>query len=167
MSEHEVTANEADPGVGENVTRDMLNKLDHGALVLFGRLNYGFDNVTTQTHGKEELTEMIMNAARKFKGNAEMRVVEKNEKVRVPKGYVKIRVSPGDHNPNNRPVPLGLNFKMATIPVNKDVIMHEKWLPCLEDAVQTKYYLDKTDPTGTKLGMMEQQSYPFSILERG
>lgn len=162
-----VTADKADPVVGEEVTREFLDSIELEQLVLFARLNYGFSNVTTKTQSKEELVDLIMNAARKFKGNAEMKVVEKDAKVEVPPDYVKIRVSPGPYNPSNRPVPLGLNFKFATVPVNKDVVMHKKWLTCLKDAVQTKYFLDKSDPNGDKLGYMEEQSYPYSILERG
>ena len=141
--------------------------MSHEGLVLFARMNYGLANVSTKSHPREELENLIMNAARKYKGNAEMRVVEMNEEVEVPPNYVKIRVSPGDYNPNQRPIPLGMNFKMATIPCNKDVVMHTKWLPCLQDAVQTKYYVYKSNPSRESLGWMEQHSYPFSILERG
>lgn len=161
-------AKKATPEVGEQVSRELLKEMSHEGLVMFAKLNYGLTNISTNSNPREEIEDIIMNAARKYKGNAEMKVVDMNAEVEVPPGYVKIRVSPGDHNPNNRPVPVGLNFRMATIPVNKDVVMHEKWLPCLQDAVQTKYFVDKSDPSGREqLGWMEQHSYPFSILERG
>ena len=163
----ETVAVEATPEIGDEVSRSMLKEMDHASLVLFARLNYGMTGMTTQSNPREEVIELIMNAARKYKGNAEMKVVPMNEKVEVPPDYVKIRVQPGSNNPNQRPIPIGLNFKMATVPVNKDVIMHKKWLPCLEDAVQTKYFVDRSDPAKETLGLMEQHSYPFSILERG
>jgi len=157
----------ATPEIGDEISRDMLAEMDHASLVMFARLNYGMTSLTTSSNPREEVIELIMNAARKYKGNAEMKVVSMNEEVEVPPGYVKIRVQPGANNPNQRPIPIGLNFRMATIPVNKDVVMHAKWLPCLEDAVQTRYYVDRSDPDREKLGWMEQHSYPFSILERG
>ena len=160
-------AKQATPEIGEEVTRDLLKEMTHEGLVLFARMNYALSNVSTKSHPRGELENLIMQAARKYKGNAEMKVVDMGEEVEVPKGYVKIRVSPGDNNPNQRPIPLGMNFRMATVPCNKDVVMHKKWLPCLQDAVQTKYFVDKSNPGSESLGWMEQHSYPFSILERG
>jgi len=155
------------PTVGEEVTRDFLAEMSHEGLILFARMQYGITNLSVRGTVRKDVENLIMEAARKFKGNAEMKVVEMNEEVEVPPGYVKIRVSPGDYNPNQRPIPIGLNFKTATIPVNKDVVMHSKWLPCLEDAVQTKYYVDRSDPRNETLASREQHSYPFSIIERG
>jgi hypothetical protein len=168
VSKKTESANEAAPVVGEEISRELLSEMDHPSLVMFARLNYGLTNISTKSHPREEIIDIIMNYARKYKGNAEMAVHDMNaEEVEVPPGYVKIRVQAGEFNPNNRPIPVGLNFRTATIPVNKDVVMPAKWLPCLEDAVQTKYYIDKSDPNNETLGWMEQHSYPFSILERG
>jgi hypothetical protein len=155
----------AHPAVGDIVTRELLEEMDHTSLVMFGKLNYNLP-VAVSTNPRGEIIEMIMNAARRLKGNAEMSIVNMNEEVEVPPDYVKIRVSPGEHNPNMRPIPIGVNFKMATIPPNKDVVMHKKWLPALEDAVQTKYFVDRSGPEET-LGWREEHTYPFSILERG
>lgn len=164
MAKAKATA-KATPATGDMVTREALSEMDHPSLVMFAKLNYGM-NVSTKSNPPGELIEMIMNAARKFKGNAEMKVVNMNEEVEVPPGYVKVRVSGGKYNPNNRPIPIGLNFRMATVPVNKDVVMHEKWLPCLQDAVRTEYYVDSSGPS-EELGFQEIHSYPFSIIERG
>jgi hypothetical protein len=161
-------ASEASPVVGVGVSREYLEGLDHEGVVMFARLNYGLAQISTKSNPKEEIVDIIMNAARKFQGNSEMSVHDMNTAdVEVPPGYVKIRVQSGENNPNKRPIPIGLNFRMATIPVNKDVVMPDKWLPCLEDAVQTRYFIDKSDPNNETLGWMEQHSYPFSILERG
>lgn len=158
---------EAAPAIGDVINRQALSDMGHGELVLFARLNYGYTDISTKTTPKEDLIELIMNAARKFKGNAEMKVVDMGQEVEVPPGYIKIRVQGGKYNPNNRPIPVGLNFVMATIPVNKDVIMDEKWLVCLKDAVRTEYFTDRSDPTDITLGWNESHSYPYSILERG
>ena len=156
-------AEEATPAVGEEFSRDMLTKMNKQQLVAFAKLTYGLNLVAEQTH-KEELIDFIMNAARKFKGNAEMTVVKMGADVEVPPGYVKIRVSPGDHNPNNRPVPIGLNFRMATIPVNRDVVMSGAWLPCLQDAVERRYFVGKDHHGDETLDWNDQHKYPFSIL---
>lgn len=156
-------ASEATPEVGDIVSRDTLQKFKKDELVAYARLTYDLNLHAEQMH-KEELLDVIMSAARKFKGNAEMKSVRMGTEVEVPEGYVKIRVSPGNHNPNNRPIPVGLNFVMATIPVNRDVVMHGKWLPCLEDAVERRYYVGK-DPHGEEtLDWNDQHKYPFSIL---
>jgi hypothetical protein len=155
------------PEVGVPFSRDDLNEMEHGSLIVFARLDYGLEMNTT-AHPKDEVIEAIMNAARKFKGNSEMKVVEKDADVEVPPDYVKIRVSPGDHNPNAHPIPIGLNFRLATIPCNMDVVMHKKWLPCLQDAVQTKYFTKRDPITGHEsLQSQPQHSYPFSILQVG
>jgi len=157
---------EAAPVVGDSINRQILSDMTHESLVLFARLNYGMQ-VSTQTSTKGDLVELVMNTARRLKGNAEMKVVDMDGEVEVPPGYVKVRIQGGKYNPNNRPVPVGLNFKMATIPVNKDVVMHEKWLTCLKDAVRTEYFTDRSDPTRETLGSQEAHSYPYSVLERG
>lgn len=174
MAKKEITSateddaqSKAGPAVGELFSREDLEEMDHPSLIMFGRLNYGLQ-LNINANPKTDCIERIMSAARKFKGNAEMTVVEKDASVEVPPGYVKIRVSPGEHNPNAHPIPIGLNFRLATIPVNMDVVMHKKWLPCLQDAVQTKYFI-KRDPTTGKesLESHPQHSYPFSILQVG
>lgn len=167
MATKKTTSKKAEPAVGELFSREDLEQMDHPSLVMFARLNYGLQ-LNTKAHPKDECVDMIMSAARKFKGNAEMTVVEKDAAVEVPPGYIKIRVSPGDHNPNAHPIPIGLNFKLATIPVNMDVVMHKKWLPCLQDAVQTKYFVKRDPHTGEEqLSSHPQHSYPFSILQVG
>ena len=148
---------------GDIVSRETLKKFNKSELATYGRASYGLDiSPTTQT--AEEMIDRIISAARKFKGNADMKVVRMNEEVEVPPGYVKIRVSPGRHNPAERPIPVGLNFRMATIPVNKDVVMHGKWLTCLEDAVERHYFKTRGQDGDETLGYSDQHKYPFSIL---
>lgn len=156
-------ANEATHEIGDIVSRETLKKFNKSELATYGRVNYGL-NVSPSNNTAEEMIDLIMNAARKFKGNAEMKVVNMGEAVEVPKGYIKIRVQPGDHNPNQRPVPLGLNFRMATVPVNKDVVMHGKWLPCLQDAVERKYFKTRTSDGEETLGWNDQHKYPYTIM---
>jgi hypothetical protein len=157
------TLDKASPEVGEIISRDTLVKMNKNELVQFARHSYDLNLNAEQTH-KEELIDFIMSAARKFKGNAEMKYVRMNAPIDVPEGYVKVRVSPGDHNPNNRPVVVGLNFVMASVPVNMDVVMHGKWLTCLKDAVERKYFVSRQDNGRETLDYNDQHKHPYSIL---
>jgi hypothetical protein len=158
------TLDKATPEVGDMISRETLVKMNKNELAAFARHSYDLNLNPEQTH-KEELIEFIMSAARKFKGNAEMKAVRMNDQVDVPPGYVKVRVSPGDHNPNNRPIVVGLNFMMASIPVNMDVVMHGKWVACLQDAVERKYFVSRNEMTNREiLDYNDQHKHPYSIL---
>lgn len=157
-------ANEATSALGTESTREALKKLTAVELENMARSLYGL-NISNGME-KKELINLMVNASQKFKGNAEIKVVPENdETVEVPKGYVKIRVSPGPHNPKNRPIPLGLNFKMATIPVNRDVVIPGKWMSCLQDAVESRASIGFDDNGRETLIWTDQHKYPFSILE--
>jgi len=157
--------NKAERAVGETVSRADLEQMDHQSLIMFARLQYDLQ-LNAKQNPKGEVIDMLMAAARKFKGNATMRVQAENDKNKVPVDHVRVRVSAGKYNPNQRPIIVGLNFEMASIPCNKDIIMHKKWLTCLEDAVRTNYFVDKSGPEET-LGYQNEHTYPFSVLERG
>jgi hypothetical protein len=159
------TKDEATPAVGETVSRADLEKMDHDTLILFGRLQYDLQ-LNKKQNPKAECVDLLMSAARKYKGNAGMRVMKEEDKTACPPDHVKVRVSAGKYNPNQRPIIVGLNFEMASIPCNKDIIMHKKWLTCLQDAVRTNYFVDKSGPEET-LGYQMEHQYPFSVLDRG
>ena len=157
-------ANEAKPEVGVDVSRETLSKMNKTELCSYGRVVYGLPLHIDGTH-KEEMIDQIMSAGRKFQGNQGMIAVKMDAEVDVPPGYVKIRVSPGEYNPNNRPVVVGLNFKMATIPVNMDVVMPGKWVVCLKDAVERRYFMTRDPASGKEfLETNDQHKHPFSIL---
>ena len=156
----------AERAVGETVTRADLEIMDHDTLILFGRLQYDLQLVKAQ-NPKNECVDLLMAAARKFKGNSSMRILSTDDnKTKCPDDHIKIRVSAGKYNPNQRPIIVGLNFVMASIPCNKDIIMHKKWLTCLQDAVRTNYYMDKSGVEPELAYQLEHQ-YPFSVLDRG
>ena len=156
-------ATEAESTIGTALSRDSLAKLNIAELESMAQGLFGLK--LSKGLAKVELIDSILSASYHAKGNAEMKIVEKDEKVEVPKGYVKIRVSPGDHNPSQRPIPVGLNFRMALIPVNKDIVMPAKWLPCLQDAVTTKYTMGRNPDTGREeLMAHEEHRYPFTII---
>lgn len=155
-------ATEAESNIGTELTRETLTKLNISELENMSQLLFGLK--LPRGLAKVELIDRILSASTQAKGNREMKIVEKDEKVEVPKGHVKIRVNPGDYNPNHRPVPVGLNFRMALIPVNKDVVMPGKWLPCLQDAVTDKYTITRNAAGKEELTSHQEHRYPFTIL---
>lgn len=156
-------ATEAGSALGTDSTQDALKKLTAIELENMARSLYGLN--ISNGMDKAELINLIVNATQKYRGNADIKVVPENDSsVEVPKGYVKIRVSPGPHNPKNRPIPVGLNFKMATIPVNRDVVIPGKWMPCLEDAIESRATIGMDDSGRETLIWTDQHKYPFSIL---
>lgn len=156
-------ADEATHEVGDIVSPETLKKLNKSELATLGRSLYGL-NVSPATNSADEMRDLIVNASRKFKGNAEMKVLEQGEKAGVPPGHVKIKVNQGQHNPNEHPIPLGMNFRMATIPVNREVIMPGKWMPCLEDAVERRYSVRRGADGVEELAASDQHKYPFTLL---
>jgi hypothetical protein len=156
-------ADEAIHTTGDRVlSKKTLDKMDKPELVAIGQQWYGL-RIPIETI-KRDMIDILLNAAIKFKGNAEMRVVPEDAKVEVPKGYVKIKVQPGEHNPRKRPIIVGMNFKLASIPVNQAVIMEGKWLPCLEDAIEVKYFEGVDEDGKHTLDWSDQPKYPYSIL---
>lgn len=155
-------AHEAESELGTESSHDALMKLSIKELFMLGRNVYGL-NMSNGT-SKKDLVDLIINAGQRNKGNAEMQVVSEDEDVEVPKGYVKIRVSPGQYNPKSRPIIVGLNFRQASIPVNRDVVMPGKWLTCLQDAVEDKASIGIDDDGKETLIFTSQHKYPYSIL---
>lgn len=159
-------ATEANPAVGEDsiLSRDTLEKMTKQELAKFAQAMYNL-RLAPEQQDKREMVDQVLSATRRFKGNSDMLVVKENDKTtEVPPGYVKVKVSPGDHNPNNRPVIVGLNFQMASIPVNKPVIMPGKWMTCLEDAIERRYFVGRDQHGDDTLDWTDQHKYPFSIL---
>jgi len=156
-------AYEAESELGTNNPRDALLKLTVAELSSMARNLYGL-NVGGAT-AKKELIDLIVNATQKFKGNADIQVVSEDaQDEEVPKGYVKIRVSAGPLNPRNRPIIIGLNFKMASLPVNQPIVMPGKWLTCLQDAVESKAVIGTGTDGREELQWIEQQKHPFTIM---
>lgn len=158
---------ETTPVIGETMTRESLEQFSHIELITYARMQYDL-KLDKDSTPYDEVLDIIVNAARRFKGNSQMTVVKRDDKRELGMGMVKVRVSPGPHNPNERPIIVGLNFEMASIPCNRDIIMDEKWLVCLQHAVRTNYRVGYNEETG-KEGLMwnEENQYPYSVLDRG
>jgi hypothetical protein len=137
---------------------DRMNKME---LVKEANSRYGLG--VNKGFKKADLVQMIMSAQKKFTGNSEVSVAQTSD-AEVPPGYVKLRVRPNKYDKTPRPAIIGHNFKMVSIPVNKDVIMPAKYLSCLEDAVQDTYF---QDPETREMVKSTEHTYPYSILEWG
>jgi len=158
---------ETAPVLGETMTREKLEQFSDIELITYARMQYDL-KLSRDSTPRDEVLDIIVNAARRFKGNSGMTVVPRDDKRKLGMGMVKVRVSPGPHNPNERPIIVGLNFEMASIPCNRDIIMDEKWLVCLQHAIRTNYRVGYNEETG-KEGLMwnEENQYPYSVIDRG
>jgi len=145
--------------------RQELESMDIEQLVVYANMNYGLE--VNKAFAKHDLINMIDAAQRKFKGNENIRVVNADDVGKVGPGMVKIRVQPGKYDVVPRPIVVGLNFKLATIPVNRDVIIPAKYLVCLEDAVQDTFHQHKNDHGELETVIQQEHAYAYSILERG
>ena len=139
-----------------------LAKLTTVELVKHANENFGLK--VNKDYAKADLINMIIQSQRKFKGNAGIRVLDEGDTRKVPPGYVKIRVRPGKYDRTPRPIIIGHQFKLCSVPVNRDVIIPAKYLVCFEDAVQDTYFQD--EDTG-EFVCQPEHAYSFSILERG
>jgi hypothetical protein len=144
------------------MNREELEQLSITDLVMYANLNFGLG--VTKDYNQFDIINQIEQSQRKFKGNALMRVVDEGDDGPVGPGMMKIRVRPGKHDRIPRPVIVGHQFKIASVPVNRDVIMPARYLVCFEDAVQDVYFTDEL----TKEWVCQQEhAYSYSVLEMG
>lgn len=144
------------------LTEQELDGMDDLELVRLANTRYAL-NVSTQ-YQHAELVGMIFKAQKKFKGNADVSIVDEDDDTKLKPGFIKVRVQPGNYNPKNRPIFISHQFKPATVPVNVDVVMPAKYENCLKDAIRSEYFMD--DDTN-QLIKQNVHSYPFSVIERG
>ena len=145
-------------------TPEYLSNLETDDLVKTANLHFGLG--VNKHYQRHDLINMILQSSRKFKGQAGIRVVSKGDSSPVPPGHVKVRVQPGKYDKVPRPIIVGHQFKMASIPVNRDVIIPNKYLTCLQDALGDTFFQDPDDPD-RELVIQAEHAYSFSILERG
>lgn len=144
---------------------DTLKKLNIAELVEYGNQNLGLG--VTKDYAKGDIINMILQGQRKFKGNAAIRVLSDGDTSKVPPGMIKIRVRPGKYDRIPRPVIIGHQFKLCSVPVNRDVLIPAKYLVCFEDAVQDVYFQQDNDDGTKEFVCQKEHAYSYSVLERG
>jgi hypothetical protein len=142
--------------------REDMEGMNVPDLVAHANLTYGLG--VNKDYQKHDLINMIEQSQRKFKGNAGIRVLNPDEEMEVPPGYMKVRIRPNKHDRIPRPAIIGHQFKVCSVPVNKDVIIPQKYLPCFEDAIIDVYF---TDPATNEFVCQREHTYSYSILEMG
>lgn len=142
--------------------KSTLEKLTIAELVAHANSNFGLN--VNKDFSKPDLINMILQSQRKFKGNAGIRVMDAGDKSATPPGHIKIRVRPGKYDRTPRPVIIGHQFKLCSVPVNKDVILPAKYLACFEDAVQDTYFQDEETK---EFVCQPEHAYSYSVLDRG
>lgn len=141
--------------------RETLQKLNIKELVAYANSTFGLN--VTKDYQKNDLINMIEQSQRKFKGNAGIRVLSKGDTSACPPGFIKIRVQPGKYDKTPRPIIIGHNFKLCSVPVNKDVMLPAKYLVCLSDAVQDTYFQTEEG----EFVCQPEHAYSYSVLEIG
>lgn len=144
------------------MNREEMEALDSQELINYANLNFGLG--VNKDYNRFDIINQVEQAQRKFKGNATMRVVGEGDDGRVGPGMMKIRIRPGKYDRIPRPVIIGHQFKIASVPVNRDVIMPARYLVCFEDAVQDTYF---TDEVTQEWVCQQEHAYSYSVLEMG
>jgi hypothetical protein len=145
-------------GYNMNVKRELLEKMTKKDLIEHGNLTFGLS--LNANHHKEDIVNAIERAGMRFRGNQDLSAGD----VELKPDYTKIRLSAGELNPTGRPVIVGLNGKMYSIPVGVEINVPNPLVEILSNAIKKVY---KQDPRTNELIVSEVNSYPFSIIARG
>lgn len=136
--------------------KTQLESMDKAELVTYANMTYGL-NVNARTP-KEELISNILRASQRYRGNSD---IDMSDKVLKP-GYARIRLNKNELNKAGRPVIVGLNGTMYSLPVGPEFNCPLPLVAILNNAVQTQY---EVDPGTNELVPREIHAYPFVVLE--
>ena len=143
-----------------NKSRTELMDMTKDELVVYANSTFNL-NVNKQFN-KADLVEQIMSARGRFSGNANVKIAGEDDT--VPPGHVKVRIRPNRYDKTPRPAIIGLNFKMASVPVNKDVILPAAYLSCFAYAQEDVYF---QDPDTQELVRTKEYAHDYTVLEWG
>lgn len=133
-----------------------LDGMDKKELITYANMTYGL-NVNARM-SKADLIQMIERSHSKFRGNAEVEVGNRTLKP----GYARIKINKTELNKSGRPVIVGLNGTMYSLPVGHEFSCPMPLVEILNNAMQIQYDID---PSSNELVAREVHSYPFVILE--
>ena len=148
----------------DNITRspfeEMLEGMTKQELVRYGIDTYGLSLNTK--FSKHDIINYIQDAARKFKGNENIQIGEHLKVEELPPGCAEIQLHRTELNKGMNAAIVGLNGKMASLPIGKQFWCPLEYVEILKNAVRVEYEQDWTsDPP--KLTPREVHSYPFTI----
>jgi hypothetical protein len=139
-----------------NVSEERLNAMTKEELVTYANMTFGL-NVNAKMN-KSDLIGAIMRSEQRFGGNADLLVGDSE----LPPGYAKLKINTTELNKAGRPVIVGLNGKMFSLPVGIEFGCPMPLVEILNNAVQYQY---EQDPASLEMVRREVHSYPFTVLE--
>lgn len=143
--------------VAPNKLTEKLEKMSKAELVTYANLTYGLN--VNSNHGKDDLINAVTRAATKYAGNAQVSLDVSSLKP----GHARIKINKTELNKQGRPVIVGLNGKMCSLPVGAEIVVPNALVEILNHATRYEYEVDPAQ--GNELVRREVQSYPFSVLE--
>lgn len=143
-----------------NEFAEMLEGMTKQELAKYGVATYGL-SLTTK-YSKQDLIGYIKDAAQKFRGNEQIRVGDGLKNEDLPPGNAEIQLHRTDLNKGMRACIVGLNGKMASLPIGKEFWCPLEYVEILKNAQRIEYEQDWTsDPP--QMVPREVHSYPFTI----
>lgn len=143
-----------------NEFAEMLEGMTKQELAKYGVMTYGLSLSTK--YSKQDLIAYIQDAARKFKGNDSIQIGEHLKSEELPPGCAEIQLHRTELNKNQNAAIVGLNGKMASLPIGNQFWCPLEYVEILKNAQRIEYEQDWTsDPP--KLIPREIHSYPFTI----
>lgn len=142
--------------MSNETTEANLREMEKAELVTYANMTFGL-NVNGRMN-KEDIIGSIMRASQKYRGNAQIDVSSSALKP----GFAKIRINKTELNKSGRPVIVGLQGTMYSLPVGVDFQCPLPLVEILNNAVQRQY---EVDPGNNELIPREVHSYPFVVLE--
>ena len=139
-----------------NVLEERLRTMTKEELVIYGNMTFGL-NVNARMN-KEDLIGSILRSESKFGGNTDLLTAESS----LPPGYAKIKLNKTEMNKSGRPIIVGIQGRMYSLPVGPAFGCPLPIVEVLENAVQYQY---EQDPATNELVRREVHSYPFTVLE--
>ena len=135
---------------------DQLRGMNKADLVKYANMTFGL-NVNAKM-SKEDLISAVLRSRSRFAGNANLL----DDTSTLPPGYARIKINKTELNKQGRPVIVGLNGKMYSLPVGQAFGCPLPLVEILENAVQYQY---EQDPATQELVRRDVHSYPYTVLE--
>lgn len=147
-------------------SKDELMAESHETLISIANSEFALG--VSKKFKKDQIADLILNASKQGRNQAnDVEVLrgdrEKHaEKEQLPPGYCILRLERSPRNPNNRPLPYGIQGKVGLIPVGKTIKAPEYVLEILSNAIseQISNNQDQGEEQITKTF-----TYPFTVVK--
>lgn len=146
------------------MNREELSQLDKDELIAIA--NEKFNLNADRRFKEDKLVDMILEQHWRGGGSSEDAAAEMDDDgaFTVPPGAAVVELQAGPYNPYKRAIPLGVNGKFIYCPVEKPVVLKEKYLEVLRNARRGTVTQTRNTQTGSyEDHWKDTSSYPFSM----